>query len=446
MRSGARQFELGSAPLAAVRTAIRATLSAATSIRLGASVLPTISAASFVGMASRLVACSVRTVTRTFAAVLAGAVVTAVRVAASGLTVIPACAAVLVALVPTAARAAAAVPRAICRAATVRGPTRAIAAVLAALRVPAFARAAPGLAVSGLALFALAASPTPAQAQALLAADLSFRPTFLWRGLTRISSPSLQPSVSLGFQRESWMLTAGTWTALEPFGPAETERSLVGRGGGLAGETDVWLQYDRRVRFFATFDLALGWTAYRFHGDPLGGGVGEDWNTSELYLRLKASELREVLLSIGLPAEMPVAVDLSTWADLGPVGGAYSELALEAELPVLFTGEPFGAAIVRAASGLSWGQSIEAPGDIGYYDGSGITHLDFSLAATPVVRLGGMPLTLYLAGHLQVGIDERTILRGTGPDDRDRVIPWLDLTASVLLPLGGRADTSGSAR
>lgn len=423
MRPGARPLGPGSAPAASGPTGRRAVAA-----------LPTVGCPVASVLAPARPVASVRTVSRAVPSVP-----TPARAAASVRTPIRALAAVLAAAVRPAVRPAASVPTAIC-------PTRAIAAVLTALGFPAFAPAAPGLAASGLAVFALVALPAPAEAQVIVAADLSFRPTLLWRGLTRISSPSLQPSVSLGLQRESWMLTAGTWTALEPFGPDETERSLAGRGGGLAGETDFWLQYDRRVRFFATFDLAVGWTAYRFHGEPLGGGVGDAWNTSELYLRVEASELRELLLSIGLPSEVPVAVDLSTWADLGPVGGAYSELALEAELPVLFTGEPFGAAIVRAVSGLSWRQSIDAPGEVGYYDGSGITHLDFSLAATPAIRLGEMPITLYLAGHLQVGIDERTILRGTGPDDRDRVVPWLDITGSVLVPLSRRPDAGGAAR
>lgn len=311
---------------------------------------------------------------------------------------------------------------------------------------------AAAVALSVLAAFASATAPTELEAQVVGAADLTFRPTFIWRGLTRISSPSLQPAVSLGLQRESWMLTAGAWAALEPFDAGATEQTLVGRDAGLAGELDYWLQYDRRFRFLGTFDFAVGWIAYTFRGDPLEGGVGDDFNTSELYMRLEASELRELWLTLGLP-DVPVAVELSTWKDLGPVGGVYSEPALEAELPVLFTGEPFGALIARAAAGLSWGQTIDAPGDVGdasggisycastgacsvgYYDGSGFTHLDFSLGATPFVRLGSVPLTLYLAGHLQVGLDERTIVRSGAPEDRDRIVSWLDVTVSALLPV-----------
>jgi hypothetical protein len=258
--------------------------------------------------------------------------------------------------------------------------------------------------------------------------DIAFRTDFIWRGLTRVSRTSFQPSLFLGLKRPSWIVTAGAWSSIEPFDPDPTDFGNAGADDGAIGEVDLWAQLDWRFRSFATIDLTLGFTAYTFHGDATQGGRGSEWDTSELYIKGR-------LPNLSLSGELPLALELSVWKDVGPIEGGYSEAVVEVDLPVLPLGEPLSSVIVRLVSGWSFGQQHRPGSSRGYYDGNGPTHLDFSLAPVLFFRLGTAGLTLHSAVHLQVGFDKATLQRGLEPDDRSRVFPWWELTISVLEPL-----------
>jgi len=276
--------------------------------------------------------------------------------------------------------------------------------------------------------------PATAAAQMEAAVDVGYDHDFVWRGLTRVTRPTFQPSVALAWKAPRLMVSAGSWALIEPWTPRAGELTLAGRDAAV-GEVDVWAQADYRLRFFsANIDATGGWIGYTFHGSAGDGGLTSDWNTSELYLGLRLLGLRELYAVLGLPPDLPLGIESSVAVDLGPLGGTHLDAGLIAELPVFFIGEPFGAATMRLTSGWSWNQEA-LPDEPGYYAGEGITHLALSAGLTPFFSIGGASTTLQLGGTLQLGFDEAARRRGLGPDDRSRLIGWIDVALSVLLPL-----------
>jgi hypothetical protein len=272
-------------------------------------------------------------------------------------------------------------------------------------------------------------------AQAIIGADLGIETDLVWRGLTRSNPTSIQPAVVVGYQTRATMVTAGVWASLEPFAPDVDELSNVGAGGEVLGEADVWVQLDHRIQKLVTFDLALGWTAYTFHGRTGLGGRGSEWDTSELYLKAKLSKTGPLLPLLALPRRLPLALEGSVWKDLGPIGGVYGEVALEVDLPVIPLGEPLGALLLRGALGMSGGQRNVPPTEAGYYERSGPTHVELSASTAITAPLGPAQLTVYPVAHLQIGLDEATLRRGLAAGDRSRVFCYWGATFSVLYPV-----------
>lgn len=282
----------------------------------------------------------------------------------------------------------------------------------------------------------LMAAPGPLAAQIEGAIDLGYSHAYVWRGLTRVTRPTIQPGVAIAWKTPRLMLSVGGWALLEPWQPDPDHLTQAGRDNAL-GELDAWVQGDYRLRFFsAVIDLHAGWIRYTFHADGDQGGLTDERDTDEAYVGLRLSGLREVYTLLGLPPDLPVGVAASAAFDLGPVGGTYLETALTAELPVLFIGEPLGSVRGRLSGGWSINQEVDpASGEPGRYDGEGSTHVALSLGTTPFFQPGGIPVTIDLLGTLQLGIDPATRVRGLGPDDEARVTARIDATASLLLPL-----------
>ena len=277
--------------------------------------------------------------------------------------------------------------------------------------------------------------PSMAKAQVMGGADFGIQQPFIWRGLTRSNQASFQPSGFLGYKGESLVVTGGAWASIEPFSPEPGDFTNVGLDGGALGEVDYWGQIDWRLVKLVTLDVSAGWTGYTFHGDSARGGRGGEWNTSELYVKFRITKPAPLLTLARVPRDLLLGLELSLWKDIGAVGGAYTELVLDADFPILPLGEPLNSFILRLVSGWSFNQE-DVPGvERGYYDGNGPTHLDFSVAPVLFFPLGGAGLTAYLAGHLQVGFDEATRRTGFLPDDRSTVRLWWQLTFSLLGPL-----------
>jgi hypothetical protein len=283
---------------------------------------------------------------------------------------------------------------------------------------------------------ALLAAPGALPAQVMGGSDLSITTDHVWRGLTRARAGAVQPALFVGHKGPAFVFSAGAWGSLEPWEPGVGEPTDAGFDADALAEVDYWAQVDWRTRKLATIDLTLGWTRYTFHGDPAAGGRGSEWDTDEIFASAKLSDLSPLWTLVGLPDRLPLAVELSGAGDLGPVGGVYGELALEADLPVNPLGEPFGAILLRNTLGLSFDQRDGPAGQPGFYDGNGPTHYDLSLATVLGFPLGAGRLTVHPAGHLQVGFDPATRRRSASGDSQ--VFVWGELTVSVLLPMARR--------
>lgn len=276
-------------------------------------------------------------------------------------------------------------------------------------------------------------SAPPLSAQLEGGLDLGFDHTFVWRGLTRVSRPTLQPAVVVAWKTPRLLLSAGGWALLEPWRPRADDLSLA--GDELLGELDLWAEARYRLQLLASpADLTAGVVRYRFPGDPTAGALIPHGTATEAYAGLHLTSLPRLYGALGLPQDLPLGVAATAAFDLGGVGGTYLEAGLVAELPVLFVGEPLGATTVRLTSGWSWHQQTASP-EGGYYEGEGLTHLALGAGVSPFLHIGPVPATIELAGTVQYGVDEATQRHGLGPDDASRWRAWVHVTLSLLYPL-----------
>lgn len=276
--------------------------------------------------------------------------------------------------------------------------------------------------------------PASATAQVEGALELGYDHDHAWRGLTRVTRPSFQPSAALAWKGRALMVSAGAWSLLEPFTARAGDRTIAGTDATL-GEIDYWAQAAYRLRILSiTADATAGWTGYTYHGDAAAGGLDDDWNTSELYLGVRLQGLRELYTMVGLPPSLPIGFESNVAVDLGPVGGTHLDAGLIADLPFFFVGEPLGAATVSLVSNWSWNQE-SGGSDPGYYAGEGFTHATFSAGLTPLFNVKGVPATLHLGGTVQLNNDEATRRRRLDPDSKARWKAWIDATLSLLIPL-----------
>ncbi len=267
--------------------------------------------------------------------------------------------------------------------------------------------------------------PAPALAQVTTGADLSTRSDYVWRGITLSNRMVAQPAAFVGYDFTPGILSAGAWASLEPFEPGEDDLTDAGRDGRVLAEVDYWIQYAQRLGSPYAVDVALGFSGYTFHGDSASGGRGSEWNTQEFYG------------SVGVAGMLgPVSLSWSGWKDVGQIGGFYMELGTVLTLPVFPVGEPLGSLFLGGVAGFSWGQQVSSTTASDYYQGEGLTHLDFSLAATPTFHIGSVPLVLFTAVHLQVGNDGITKRRGQDPMTTSDVFPWFELTVSAWYTFG----------
>jgi hypothetical protein len=274
------------------------------------------------------------------------------------------------------------------------------------------------------------AAPTAAQIEAAL--DLAYTHDFVWRGLTRVSRPSVQPAFAVGWKTPSLLVSGGVWALMEPWRARPGDLSLAGEDTRW-GEADLWLQGDYVVRILSfNIETRAGLVRYTFPGSDPNRSLSTDH--SELYAGLRITGLENLYSVIGLPADLPVGIEAGTAFDLGGVGGTYLEAGLVADLPVLFIGEPLGSVDLRLTSAWSWNQEASAP-EGGYYEGEGLTHMTLAAGVTPFFHLGPVPATLHLGGTVQYNVDAATRIRGPLADDRSRWIGWMDVTVSMLFPL-----------
>ena len=249
-----------------------------------------------------------------------------------------------------------------------------------------------------LALVLILAGAAALAAQISPAAGLTLSSSYVWRGLTLVNRPVLQPEVSASAGR----LTVGVWGNIEPFryGGDHVISGLGGRRAPGFTEVDPYVEIAGKV---GRADVALGGYGYLY---PHAAGYETDANTVEAYARAV------------LPGAWPLS--LSASFDLHSVRGAYLEAALERPapgLPPLQLALRLGASFGEASGPESW-----------YYERDGLTHAEAG-ASWP---LGWRGLELTPSVTLLLGIDGET--RWVTPE-RTRTLKGL-VGLSVALPAG----------
>jgi hypothetical protein len=281
-----------------------------------------------------------------------------------------------------------------------------------------------------VALFLTFACPLSGAAQAVpvVGLDVALRTRSVWRGITRHDSPVLQTDALLSYWSRELSVTAGAWGNIA-FSAADS--SGVGFGQEFLGESNVWLELAGTV---GPALLSGGWIGRFFRTEGAVGPAADLTNTHELYVRVE------------FPTLPVLAPRLAIYHDIDAVRGVYLEPGLTVRVPVwaglLF---PAGSLRLGAAAGVSFGQALDretaGTDGLGYYAGSGLTHLDFSAEIT----VGRIPLGVFDAAvhlellHVQFNRDPGTKLTDAQGEERD-VNVWVGVVVSLLGPQCRPAD------
>ncbi len=265
-------------------------------------------------------------------------------------------------------------------------------------------------------------SPVPASAQSrpLIGTDIGFLTRYVWRGVTRHDGPVFHTDLLLSYWNRSFGVTGGLWGNISLSGANELDR--IGFGQTWLGETNAWLEVSGTV---GPAFLAGGMIGYFFDTTNASGPTASLENTHEVYARLE------------LPSLPVVVPRLATFVDVDAVGGIYFEPGLTVRVPIwvglLF---PAGSLFLDAAAGFSFGQEYDdESGRMGYYAGSGLTHLDLSAA----INIGRMPLGPFDTAvrldllHIQINRDPSTKVADPGGERRG-VTAWFGVTFTLLGP------------
>ncbi len=234
--------------------------------------------------------------------------------------------------------------------------------------------------------------PTLLDAQVVPGFDTGLYSHHVWRGITRRNAWVWQSDIFVGYGIDRVFLTAGGWANFELTRADPRIEEAIGLGNRV-GELDAWLEasYQSEV-----LELAAGYTAYRFTDVEDAARVGSVvFDTEEAYIRLVGR----------VGGFSPKA---AIWYDFRVAKGAYSELGLTYDFPVL----PYGIQVLRLGSstGISLGQEVNDrdPNEPAYFDDAGITHWDLFTEAQLSLEITGFNLYALPAIHVQFNVDDAT--------------------------------------
>ena len=233
---------------------------------------------------------------------------------------------------------------------------------------------------------------------------------YVWRGITRSQSPTLQAHGALAIRSGAFRVATGAFASLEPFRADPGDRTLVGLGSRGLGEADFWGEASVAV---GPTEVAAGLLRYTFHGDPQLGGLGSTANTTELFVRLDARGVS-------------FAPAVTAWVDLEDVRGTYLELRSSAPV-IAVPYRPYFFLALDAELGLSLGQNRNpTTGQRAHFHGNGPTHVQLGLTALQDIATW-MQVSVGLRG--QLGFDDS--VRAGADGDRHRLKGWITLGAVV---------------
>jgi hypothetical protein len=270
---------------------------------------------------------------------------------------------------------------------------------------------------------AMVASRSSARAQLVIGTDVTFATRSVWRGLTRVSDPVLQPSGYVGLQVGSAFVTAGIWADYE-FGNTEPgDHSLAGIGQTGFGAVEAWVEYAARQ---SIADWRIGYVHSRFRNEIRVGGIPAELSTGEIYAGLRSRHL-------------PVIIALTGWQDIDEVDGRYFELDVAYPLPTNPLGTIVGSIFVGGRAGFANGQEKddEQAASPYYFDTGGFSHVDLYAEWGFDIPVSWLPLDLFLSLHHEFAIDDAT--RRSGPavtaSARDRFW-WFEAAGSIAIGIG----------
>jgi len=263
-------------------------------------------------------------------------------------------------------------------------------------------------------------APAPALGQ-YAGADVELASRYVWRGVTRVNHPVIQPQAFVGFRTGDAFWTAGIWADYEPWEARTRDLSDRGFDDRGFGEVNLWLEHSRVIEHM---EVTVGATHYLYPGDGPGAGRTSADNTTELY---GSVQWRPSYLS----------PKLAGWWDVDRVNGWYFEGSVSVPVmaaPQVRPSQPFVGLFLGALAGLSAGQGIDAsdPGELANFRENGFTHLD--LSASINIRIPPF-LHTFFTWHNQLNFDAATKRRSRRPEDLGRGYKsWVTFAFSWATP------------
>jgi hypothetical protein len=267
-----------------------------------------------------------------------------------------------------------------------------------------------GAAIVGLGV----SSAAPVAAQAEIGLETGLFSSYVWRGISYVNKPVLQPDLSLSIPLGGAGLTIGAWGNIElgAYDDPEDDLSIGGGSSFNLSEVDPYAE----LGFTAgKAEIAIGGVAYVFPNDE---GFTDDINTVEVYG------------SIGLDA--PLSPSLAVYYDVDKVKGFYVEGSLSHDIPL---GPK--ALTIGALAGWNVGQepNDDEPDELFNFEDKGITHVDLSAS----IEFEAGPFTITPQVHGVFGIDDATkITKPTSTDTGFKI--WGGVSIGWAKVFGGKAE------
>lgn len=261
----------------------------------------------------------------------------------------------------------------------------------------------------------LLATASPGWAETEIGADLGLASHYIWRGVTVVNRPVLQPSLWASQSFEDLSVTLSLWGNVE-IGKYDA-RSALSEAGGVRAFDLTELDPTLEVAYaLGEAELAAGIGGYLYTN---GTGYTHDDDAAEVYARLT------------LPGWEGVVPSFSVYQDITEIHGTYVELglarsfALREDLELTLSG----------AAGWSFGQGAkyDSAGDVrepGNFEGEGFTHAELGVALP--FELGSV--SVEPSAHVVFAHDEATQVY-SGTSNRD-VKFWFGIVLSASRAFG----------